>query len=564
MYNLEIATRMSSATDMNIPRTMLSTLLLSLCAQKQAGAISLDERWDWVLLLLELAKEFLFTVPIPSSEPNPLITGLDLDSKMMKKLEDMGVTIRLEQKQVLFESGDFGSQLFIVRKGRVKAIAGSKTLAEWGPGELFGELGYLLETPRSATVVACSPGTVLLQLDKSTVSSFEQLLGQEGMKVMDYIVRRRVLSNFRKYDNCILNDSFVFKLSLYDTIALNCSLQIWPPNSCIFRKGDPSSHFYIIVAGSVFMPAAEAGNTDNSSSSSSSSKGIAGKGKGSDTEGGEQGAIVFGPGMHFGEVGLLENSKRSFSIIAAETKTVLVAMDKQGFENFVSVVPKVLSVLNTGGGGQRKGKRNANSSVKGSSSINRSSSSSSSLKQKLQHGVAAMVGGRYSPGEKYSDYQSDSAGKVQLFPHVQEKDGLAKDAELIDVILQLLRVTGVVTTVSAVERKQGGEKRKQELMKRVKSKEGVLLSDPALVGNTTRDDLQSIKRIQKDLLPFFSEAQPFLNVLNRVSQQYSLSTDQVKTLTEAFFSSPVDETHKVFGKIGISQAAPASRISSKK
>jgi CRP-like cAMP-binding protein len=61
--------------------------------------------------------------------------------------------------------GDSGVGAFVIRSGRVEVLQkrGGETvkLAELGPGDFFGEMALLDEFPRSATVRALEPTTVL-------------------------------------------------------------------------------------------------------------------------------------------------------------------------------------------------------------------------------------------------------------------------------------------------------------------------------------------------------------------------------------------------------------------
>jgi len=59
--------------------------------------------------------------------------------------------------EVLFEAGDKGSEMFVVRSGTVRISVESrgveKTLAILGPGEFVGEMSLLTDQPRSARAI---------------------------------------------------------------------------------------------------------------------------------------------------------------------------------------------------------------------------------------------------------------------------------------------------------------------------------------------------------------------------------------------------------------------------
>jgi len=61
---------------------------------------------------------------------------------------------RVPAGEVIVREGDAGSEMFVVRRGKVEVRRGGRTLTVLREGEYFGELSLLLGVPRSATVVA--------------------------------------------------------------------------------------------------------------------------------------------------------------------------------------------------------------------------------------------------------------------------------------------------------------------------------------------------------------------------------------------------------------------------
>ena len=68
----------------------------------------------------------------------------------------------LEAGRVLVHQGDVGRECFIVLEGKVKVERGGRKIATLGPGACIGELALLDKGPRTATVVAQTPLTVLV------------------------------------------------------------------------------------------------------------------------------------------------------------------------------------------------------------------------------------------------------------------------------------------------------------------------------------------------------------------------------------------------------------------
>lgn len=79
--------------------------------------------------------------------------------------------------EVLIQSGNKASTLFILLKGKVQVISEKyeAVLAELGPGMIFGEIGALFGVPRTASAIARSAGLVAV-IDKNSV---KQVIGTD-------------------------------------------------------------------------------------------------------------------------------------------------------------------------------------------------------------------------------------------------------------------------------------------------------------------------------------------------------------------------------------------------
>lgn len=60
------------------------------------------------------------------------------------------------------KEGEFGHEAFLIVDGQAEVVIHGEKVAELGPGEFIGEMSMLDHRPRSATVVAQTPMTVLL------------------------------------------------------------------------------------------------------------------------------------------------------------------------------------------------------------------------------------------------------------------------------------------------------------------------------------------------------------------------------------------------------------------
>jgi signal transduction histidine kinase len=93
-------------------------------------------------------------VPLESSKLFSSLSGQELT-----RLIEVAREIRFAPKQQIFQEGDKGDGLYVVKQGAVLVSSSladeeRKILSRLGPGELFGEMAVLDDEPRSATVTA--------------------------------------------------------------------------------------------------------------------------------------------------------------------------------------------------------------------------------------------------------------------------------------------------------------------------------------------------------------------------------------------------------------------------
>ena len=66
-----------------------------------------------------------------------------------------------EAGETIFEEGDVGDKLYVIRKGEVEVLRGGARLALLGAGDYFGEMALLSSAPRNATVRATQAADIL-------------------------------------------------------------------------------------------------------------------------------------------------------------------------------------------------------------------------------------------------------------------------------------------------------------------------------------------------------------------------------------------------------------------
>jgi CRP/FNR family transcriptional regulator, cyclic AMP receptor protein len=103
----------------------------------------------------------------------PFFAGLSRRDllELAKVSEDMEV----EAGKVLTREGQSGSEFFVIVGGEVSVTKNGQEIRTLGPGDFFGEIALLEDTPRTATVVAKTP----LRFFVLTRRSFRSLLAHQ-------------------------------------------------------------------------------------------------------------------------------------------------------------------------------------------------------------------------------------------------------------------------------------------------------------------------------------------------------------------------------------------------
>ena len=97
-----------------------------------------------------------------------------------------GMEKQLQAGQVLFNEGDRGEIMYLIREGKIKITKGKgdeeKTLAVLKEGDFFGEMAIIDGSPRSAGAVALTPVSLLV-IDKE---SFKEKLRENPL--IEYVL----------------------------------------------------------------------------------------------------------------------------------------------------------------------------------------------------------------------------------------------------------------------------------------------------------------------------------------------------------------------------------------
>jgi CRP-like cAMP-binding protein len=88
----------------------------------------------------------------------PLFAGLS--KKHLHHVSSLVTTIEVEPGRVLAAQGEPGREFIFVLSGDAEVRRDGEFVVERSTGDFFGEISLLLDTPRTASVVATTPMTI--------------------------------------------------------------------------------------------------------------------------------------------------------------------------------------------------------------------------------------------------------------------------------------------------------------------------------------------------------------------------------------------------------------------
>jgi CRP-like cAMP-binding protein len=135
--------------------------------------------------------EFLLSFALRLNDPSiPLLDDLDGDEKEHLFLSAGHRDVKLGES--VLRKGDSGSALYLIIDGAVEVTDSShgrrRVLTTLGAGQLFGEAGFLMNTPRTADVTAIAD-TQLVVLDVEGFDKLSENHPAVAMKVLRNLCR---------------------------------------------------------------------------------------------------------------------------------------------------------------------------------------------------------------------------------------------------------------------------------------------------------------------------------------------------------------------------------------
>ena len=80
----------------------------------------------------------------------------DVDESKLSKIAPFTMLVEFPDGKTIIQEGGYSNDFYAIESGTAKVERGGETIAEIGPGAVFGEQGLLERQERSASVVATS------------------------------------------------------------------------------------------------------------------------------------------------------------------------------------------------------------------------------------------------------------------------------------------------------------------------------------------------------------------------------------------------------------------------
>jgi len=100
------------------------------------------------------------------------------------RVAELADHVEIEAGELLIDQGRVGQECYVIEKGEAGVFVGNEHVVSLGPGSMVGEMSVVGHRPRSATVVADTPMT-LLAFD---TKAFRKLL-QEMPKAEERVLK---------------------------------------------------------------------------------------------------------------------------------------------------------------------------------------------------------------------------------------------------------------------------------------------------------------------------------------------------------------------------------------
>ena len=233
----------------------------------------------------------------------------NLDQKELEIVINAMDEKRYKPNENVITQGENGDCLYVVEEGNLDCTkhftedGEEKYLKTYIPGESFGELALLYNSPRAATIKA-KTNCILWVLDRETFNNI----------VKDSAQKKR-----EKYENFLKNVDILSTIDSYELTQICDALksEVYNKGDLIIREGESGNVFYILEEGEAIATKA--------------------------FDGGEVKEIKrYGPGEYFGERALIKGEPRFCNIEVVSDSCKIISLDRDSFKRLLGPIEPLL------------------------------------------------------------------------------------------------------------------------------------------------------------------------------------------------------------------------------
>jgi len=107
-----------------------------------------------------------------------------------------------KKDEIVFNGGDIGTSIVLIRSGGIEIKAAEKLLAELNAGDFFGEVALIIDEPRTADAIACEDSELIFFL-RSDLEEWVKRSPKSGAQFMLNIAS--VLAARLRHTNILLS-----------------------------------------------------------------------------------------------------------------------------------------------------------------------------------------------------------------------------------------------------------------------------------------------------------------------------------------------------------------------
>uniref|UniRef100_A0A3Q2ZJN1 cAMP-dependent protein kinase type II-alpha regulatory subunit n=1 Tax=Kryptolebias marmoratus TaxID=37003 RepID=A0A3Q2ZJN1_KRYMA len=231
-----------------------------------------------------------------------------LDQEQFSQVLDAMFELKVQPQEHVIDQGDDGDNFYVIERGIFDIVVSGKCVGQYNNKGSFGELALMYNTPRAATIIATTEGS-LWGLDRAT---FRRLILKNNAK------KRRMYECFIESVPLLKSLEATERMKLVDVLGA----KQFSDGERIITQGDKADCFYIVESGEVKIMMKSKTKADHADNA-------------------EVEITRCSRGHYFGELALVTNKPRAASAYAVGDVKCLV-VDVQAFERLLGSCKEIM------------------------------------------------------------------------------------------------------------------------------------------------------------------------------------------------------------------------------